>query len=125
MSDHALFPERLEVVCALSSGASATDAAEQAGVHRITINYWRRNHRPFQPALADAQYDRALLYREKAEALVDLSIETIAALLADPNAPASVRLKATLAMIQIATKPPEPKKQIELIVETSSGGVDF
>jgi transposase-like protein len=117
MSDYGLSPQQLAVICALSSGATMTDAAEQAGVHRNTIHNWRRNLLPFQHALAGAQYDRAILFREKAEDLVDLAIQTIHELLADPKTPPSVRLKAALAIIQTATTPPPPKKQIELDIE--------
>jgi len=53
-----------------------TDAAEQAGIHRNTINVWRRNSRPFSTPWR-AQYDRALLYRERAEVLADRAVETI------------------------------------------------
>ena len=96
-----------------------TAAAEQAGVHRNTINNWRRNLLPFQHALADAQYDRAILLPRKASGRprVDLAIQTLHDLLADPKTPASVRLKAALAIIQTATTPPPPKKQIELDIE--------
>src|SRR5579871_2523786 len=102
MSDYALSPQQLEVICALSSGATMTDAAQQAGLHRNTIALWRRNQLPFQHALAAAQYDRALLYREKAEALADRAFQTLDDLLADPKTPASVRLKAALVIVQLA-----------------------
>jgi transposase-like protein len=117
MSDFGLNPQQLAVIAALSSGATITAAAEQAGVHRNTVMQWRRNSVPFQLALADAQYDRAQLIREKAEALADLAIQTITDILTDPKASASVRLKAALAILNLATKPPEPKKQVELQIE--------
>jgi transposase-like protein len=109
--------QQLAVICALSSGATATEAADQAGVHRNTISNWRRNALPFQYAFAHAQYDRALFYREKAEALADLAIQTIQQILTDPNAPAGVRLKAALTILQTASTPPEPKKQVSLDIE--------
>jgi transposase-like protein len=115
--DYGLSAPQLEVICALSSGATLSAAAEQAGIHRNTILNWRRNSLPFQIALADAQYDRAQLIREKAEALADLAIQTIQDILTDPKASASVRLKAALAILNLSTKPPEPKKQVELQIE--------
>jgi preprotein translocase subunit SecA len=117
MSELLLSPQQLEVICALSTGATLTAAAEQAGVHRNTICHWRRNLIPFQHALASAQYDRALLYREKIEDLVDLAVATLRDLLADLKASASVRLKAALAVVNLAVKPPEPKRQVELLIE--------
>ena len=115
--DFGLSTQQLNVISALSSGASTTAAADQAGVHRNTIAYWRRNHLPFQQALSHAQYDRAMLFREKAEELADLALQTIEDILRDPQAPASVRLRAALAIIQTASTPPEPKKQVTLEIE--------
>ena len=117
MTDYGLTPQQFTVICALSNGATAADAAEQAGVHRNTIANWRRNTLPFQYALAHAQYDRALLFREKAEALADLAIENIRKILTDPESPAAIRLRASLAILQIVSTPPEPKKQITLEIE--------
>jgi transposase-like protein len=114
MHDHALSAQQLDVISALSSGATMTAAAAQAGIHRNSISYWRRNHLPFEHALADAQYDKAMLFREKTEDLVELAVQAIRDILADPEAPASVRLKAALAVISAASTPPAPKKQIEL-----------
>lgn len=109
MSDYALSPQQLAVICALSTGATvAAAAAEQAGIHRNTISNWRRNQLPFQHALAHAQYDRALYFREKLEDLVDLAIQSLQQILTDPNAPPSVRLKAALAIIATASAAPAP-----------------
>jgi transposase-like protein len=118
MIDYALTPQQLTVIGSLSSGASMTEAAEEAGIHRNTINNWRRNQLPFQHALVEAQYDRALYYREQAEALVDEAFAAVNQILADPKTPAGVRLKAALALIQLATTPPPPKKQIELVFQS-------
>jgi hypothetical protein len=77
MTDYGLSPQQLRVIDALSSGATMTHAAEQAGIHRNTLSNLRCNLLPFQHALAHAQYDRALLYREKLEDLADADIEKI------------------------------------------------
>jgi len=115
--DYALSPQQLAVICALSNGATLTAAAAEAGLHRNTITGWRRNSLPFQHALADAQYDRAMLYREKMEELVDLAVEALQQILSDPAASPNVRLKAALAVVTLAAKPPEPKRQVELLIE--------
>ena len=117
MLDSVLSKQQIEVISALSNGVNMTAAAEQAGVHRNTIAYWRRNSPPFQHALSHAQYDRAMLHREKTEDLVDLAFKTIQEILADPKASPSVRLKAALAIIQAASTPPEPKRQVTLDIE--------
>jgi transposase-like protein len=117
MTDYGLSPQQLAVICALSSGATMTGATNEAGIHRNTVNNWRRNLIPFQQALASAQYDKAMLFREKLEGLVDLALQTIRDILTDPKASSSVRLKAALAIINTAATPPAPKKQIELDIE--------
>jgi transposase-like protein len=115
--DYGVSAQQLAVICALSSGATIADAAQQAGVHRNTLHNWRRNSLPFQHALAHAQYDRALYFREKVEDLVELALQSLQELLTDPKTPASVRLKAALAIIATASTPPAPLKQVELDIE--------
>ena len=109
MSDSLLTSQQLQVICALSSGATVTNAAAEAGIHRNTITNWRRNEPAFQEALGHAHYDRALLFREKMEALVPLAVHILKDLLVNPETPATVRLKAALTILQTATTPPEPK----------------
>jgi transposase-like protein len=117
MFDTGLSTQQLDVISALSSGATMTSAATQAGVHRNTINYWRRNLLPFQHALASAQYDKAMPFRERIEELADVAFQTLRDILTDPSASPGVRLKAALAIINTASTPPDPKKQIELDIE--------
>jgi hypothetical protein len=117
VTDSILSPQQLAVICALSNGATTTDAAADAGVHRNTIANWRRNTLSFQNALANAQYDRSLFFREKMEEQADLAVETIRQILSDPKVPASVRLRAALAVMQVASTPPEPKKRTELEIK--------
>jgi transposase-like protein len=93
-------------IAAISSGHSTTDAARQLDVHRNTIHYWRRTNPSFRDALTHALYDRALFHREHAEALAPAAIDTIKAILDDPKAAPSVRLRAALAILQTATTPP-------------------
>jgi hypothetical protein len=71
MTDSGLSTQQIAAICALSSGATSTDAAAQAGVHRNTIANWRRNLLPFHYALANAQYDRALFFRDIRQILTD------------------------------------------------------
>jgi hypothetical protein len=112
MFDEALTPEQLIVITALTEGLNSTDAAAQAGVHRNTIANWRRNSLFFREALADAQYDRALLFRDKLEGMLDLAVETIHTLLTDPETSPSVRLKAALFILGNGMTPPQPRKQV-------------
>ena len=81
MFDAPLTPEQLIVITALTEGLTSTDAAAQAGVHRNTIANWRRNSLFFRESLADAQYDRALLYRDRMEEKFELALENLGAIL--------------------------------------------
>src|ERR1019366_7401792 len=112
MLDSLISSQQLQVIMTLSEGMNSTDAAAQAGVHRNTIANWRRNSLPLREMLAHAQYDRAMFFREKAEEMVDLAFETLDALLTDPKASASVRLKAAIFIIEMATTPTPPKEQV-------------
>jgi hypothetical protein len=117
MTDYGLSTQQIAVIDALSNGVTITDAAAEAGIHRNTILNWRRNNIAFQFAFAHAQYDRALLYRERAESLVDLAYATLEALLTDPKTPATVRLKAAIYIHEKASTPPPPKSQVQLDIE--------
>jgi hypothetical protein len=117
MTDSGLSPQQIAVIDALSNGVTVTEAATLVGVHRNTINNWRRNNFAFRHAFAHAQYDRALFHRERAESLADQAYLTLEALFADPKTPASVRLKAALYIIDKASTPPAPKAQVQLDVE--------
>ena len=117
MHDPGLSPKQVQVINALSSGASITDAAAEAGVHRNTIGLWRRNLIDFQCALAHAQYDRALYFREKSEALADLAIDALRRALTDEKTPAGTRVRAALAILNSITTPPEPPKHLAPDIE--------
>jgi transposase-like protein len=122
---HYVLPDLQErAVAAISCGASLTEAAKQIGVHRNTINNWRLSSQYFRASLAQAQYDRALLHREQAEALAPAAIDAIRDILANPNAAPSVRLRAALAILETATTPPPQPPPIVLEPVTVSQWAD-
>jgi len=102
MNDSHLSDRMFQVIDALSSGANLTEAAAAAGVHRNTVANWRRNVPQFQQALAQAQSDRAFIFRERAEELAGLAFDSLREILSDPKASPSVRLKAATFIIQTA-----------------------
>jgi uncharacterized protein YecA (UPF0149 family) len=108
MLDSQITTQQLAVISALTSGATIAAAAAEAGIHRNTIAYWRRNLLPFREALCDANYEKVLAFREQSEQLAPLAFQTIRQILENEAAPASVRLKAALAIVQTATTPPPP-----------------
>jgi hypothetical protein len=102
----ALTPAQEQVISLLATGTTLSAAAETAGVHRNTIANWRHTTPAFAHALAAAQYDRILHWRDLAEEHASLAIATIRDLMADPNTPASIRLKAALALLKECTTLP-------------------
>ena len=106
-----LTPPQLQVVDALSNGASVTAAAAQAGIHRNTIANWRLNSPDFREALAIAHHERAVLYRDRAVDLADLAFEAIRTVLTDPNSSPSIRLRAAIFIIDKVVTPPKFEKE--------------
>jgi hypothetical protein len=106
-----LTPQQLQVVDALSSGATLTGAAAQAGVHRNTIANWRRDSVDFREALAHAHHDRAALYRDRAVDLADLAFEALRKVLANPESSPSALLRAATFIIDKIATPPVPEKE--------------
>ncbi|MCU1260637.1 MAG: Protein translocase subunit SecA [Bryobacterales bacterium] len=108
-----LTPTQEHVLLLLSTGSTAAAAAEAAGVHRNTIGHWRRTVPSFQQALAIAQYDRVLHWRDLAEENAAVAITTIREILADPKTPAGIRLKAALAILKECTTLPPQEPALE------------
>jgi hypothetical protein len=104
----ALTPVQEQVITLLSAGLAPRKIAEAVKIHRTTIGHWRRSNPAFAEALAAAQYDRILHWHSEAEEHADLAIYTIGRIIQDHHAPASVRLRAALAMLQHATTLPPP-----------------
>jgi len=105
-----LTPQQYQVIDALSHGATMTEAADQAGIHRNTIGNWRASD-DFREALASAHYDRAALYRDRAVELADLAFEAIRKVLTDPKSSPSVLLRAATLIIEKVTTPPQFREE--------------
>jgi hypothetical protein len=84
------------VLALIAAGSTATAAA--------ACN-WLRGSAAFSKALACVHFDRALYWREQAESLAPGAVDTIRAVMADASAPAAVRLKAALAILDKAAAP--------------------
>jgi hypothetical protein len=108
----ALTPVQEQVIAFLAAGSSIRKITRTAQIHRNTIGNWRRSNPAFARALANAQYERILAWRDEAEEHAELAIQTIGEMLQDRKTPPSIRLRAALAMLKHATTlppaPPEP-----------------
>jgi hypothetical protein len=116
-----LTPVQKQVIAAIVEGSNQSAAAEAAGIHRNTIAHWRKTSADFREALADAQYEKAILYREQAEPFMQLAMESFRSLLADPKTPATVRFKTAQFIFEKASTPPppQPAKPAEPAMTTS------
>jgi hypothetical protein len=104
--DTTFTPAQEQVLALISAGSTISDAAQSAGLHRNTVHNWIRGASLFRSALAEAREAKANYWREQAEQLAPAALDTIRAVMADPNLPASVRLKAALSILALATNPP-------------------
>jgi preprotein translocase subunit SecA len=109
MPDSALSAPQLKVVDALLSGANLNSAADQAGVHRNTIAYWRHSSPAFEAALRDAQNERADMLHEEAVSRAALAFQVLEEILRDPKSSTSARLRAAIFILSHAL--PCPAKQ--------------
>jgi hypothetical protein len=114
--DAILTPTQEQVLSLIAAGSTATAAAVSAGIHRNTIRNWLRGSPAFSQALACVHFDRALYWREQAESLAPGAVDTIRAIMADVSAPAAVRLKAALAILdKVAAPLPPPPSEPEFV----------
>ena len=102
--------QQFQVIDALSNGATFSDAAAQAGIHRNTLANWRASD-DFRQALASAHFDRAALYCDRAVELADLAFEALRKVLTDPKSSPSVLLRAATLIIDKITAPPKLQKE--------------
>jgi hypothetical protein len=98
-----LTPKQDQVLALISAGFSTIAAAQQAGIHRNTVANWLRSEQ-FKSALADARNEKQLLYWDQAEILAAEAIADLRKLKDDPQAPAAVRLRAIMAVLDHARK---------------------
>ena len=101
-------PAQQAVLGAITDGASKSDAARVANVHRSTINNWERSSAEFRGAVLAAQSDYREVLANQIRRIAAKSLAALEALLDDPKTPAAVRLRA----IQFALNRPRfPQKE--------------
>jgi hypothetical protein len=95
-----LSPAQVQVIAALARGRSVTAAAVEAGLHRSTIHHWLRHEPAFKTAIQQAHTEYAVTLNDGMRDLAALALETLHNLLADPETPPAIRLKAALAVLE-------------------------
>jgi uncharacterized protein (UPF0147 family) len=96
----AFSPVQAKVILALAQGQTITQAAKSAEIHRSTIHEWLKNDSAFRDAVAKSRQEYIQTLKDQMTELSALALNTLRALLEDPNTPASVRLRAALAILE-------------------------
>jgi hypothetical protein len=111
--DHNLTDVQYNVLNYLASGHSISEATRAAGVQRNTVTNWRYEVPEFAALFQEALAERALIFREQADALVGKALSALRTILIDDEASPSVRLRAALAVLKMApiAQPEESKPQ--------------
>jgi len=109
--DSTLTPTQHHVLSLLAHGASITEAAAAADIHRNTVANWRRTDPAFAREFEFAGRERSLFWHDQAAALAQKAIEVMAAILNDETAAPSLRLRVALKVVSMAADPkPEPMR---------------
>ncbi|MGA2580078.1 MAG: helix-turn-helix domain-containing protein [Bryobacteraceae bacterium] len=95
-----LTPRQARVANALAKGATITEAAASAGLHRATIYKWLKTKKQFQAALGDARGAYQIALRKELQDLSHTVFATLHALLTDPKATVAVRQRLALAFLE-------------------------
>ncbi|MBS1827456.1 MAG: SEC-C domain-containing protein [Acidobacteria bacterium] len=109
-----LHQKQIEAIKALSSGLSATAAADAIGVHRTTIHHWCRHIPAFRDTLEATKRAYIDTYRDGMNTLAPTAIRILKDTLEDPATSPALRVRTALAIIKFVTtpeKPQSPKQQ--------------
>src|SRR5579863_8880674 len=98
-----LTPNQDQVLVLITSGFSATAAAERAGVHRNTVVNWLRSEE-FCEALRQARREREILFWDQCNDLATEALQALRQLMNDHATPPSVRFKAAKALLEHAQR---------------------
>jgi hypothetical protein len=116
MTEPILSKQQQHVLALLAQGSTVEAAAEAVGVHRNTVSNWRRAGSPeFRSAWQSAQIEQAAYWRDQMQSLGDVAVESLLHVLQDPKTSPSVRLKASLAVLNVITAPAPAHKADDLV----------
>jgi hypothetical protein len=100
-----LSPVQAQVVAALAQGLTVTAAAGHAGIHRSTIYEWLKTVPGFQSAIRESREEFKETLRDDLKTLSAKALSTLHEVLDDSQAPAGVRVRAALAVLQRSDLP--------------------
>ena len=119
-----LSQQQLTALEALVKGATVTDAAKLAGVHRSTVHNWCTDLAGFTAALRHSRIQTVQAIEDGLQSMATLALDTIRHLLESEKTPPSIRLKAAqsiLAAVKDLSLPPRMSEcdQIENQMRTA------
>ena len=99
--DHAgaLSAAQTKAALSLAYGGTVTAAADAIGVHRSTIYNWFKSDPNFKQAVEEIRRDRYERLNDQMRELESLALARLRRLLEDDSVPASVQLRAALAIL--------------------------
>jgi len=93
-----LTPAQQKAIALLASGKSYSATARELGIHRSTLYNWFDNP-AFAESYRDASAEEAGRVSDELHELSRLALDTLRQLLTDPKTPPSIRLRASLAVL--------------------------
>ena len=99
----------------LLTGTTVAAAARELGVDRTTIYAWRKTSPSFAVALTSARLLQSEIIADSLQDLASTAIDTLRDILAAPNAPPAVRLRAAQVVLNSCAnpfRPAEPRGRI-------------
>ncbi len=104
--DRSLNPAQHRILALLAEGQSIGQAAADVGIHRNTIRNWRRSVPAFAREMEFAMREQALAWHQQAVELAPRAAQVLSEILDSPDATPALRLRAALAILNIAASAP-------------------
>jgi len=96
-----LTPAQLTFLDCIANSLSIDEAVKEIGIDRNTVTNWRRTIPAFNQELEEAIEDRALVNRERIQALVYDAIGVLRSILQNEKASPSIRLRAAQTVFKM------------------------
>jgi hypothetical protein len=103
--DPTLTPQQHRVLSLLAAGSTITQAAAALNIHRNTIGYWRRTVPAFSQELEFATQEQRQYWHEQAAGMAPFAIQSIQDSLTSPDSSPSLRFRAAVVVLKMATDP--------------------
>lgn len=119
------------IVKAVAAGETLTSAAQANHVDRVTVYRWMKTNPQFSEAVHQARTQFALATQDPLSNLNNRAMETLAALLDNPDTPPSITLKAATFILQLQdaptaeSKPPIPTETVDAATKCYTMQQDF